>query len=269
MFFRQRHAANATLSYFFGCSGIGRSVAVDVVAGDEDWFIAEAAKVGVPISYVIDTHVHADHYSGGPELARRTGAPYAVHESNLGRLSFDFMPLADGQRLDAGNVVVDVLHTPGHTPDSICLLVRDLRRGDEPWFVITGDTLFVGAVGRPDLAGHEPAGPPQGRIPEGAARRYPSAREMAALLHETLQHRLLTLPAELEIYPGHQAGSGCGAGLSGKPASTIAFERRFNPMLSMPREAFVDALVADIPPPPPGMADIVAANLRGVAPLSA
>ena len=172
-----------------------------------------------------------------------------MHESNRGRLAFDFMPLADGQRLDAGNVVVDVLHTPGHTPDSICLLVRDLRRGDEPWFVITGDTLFVGAVGRPDLAGRE--------------------REMAALLHETLQHRLLTLPAELEIYPGHQAGSACGAGLSGKPASTIAFEKRCNSMLSMPREAFVDALMADIPPPPPGMAEIVAANLRGVAPLPA
>jgi glyoxylase-like metal-dependent hydrolase (beta-lactamase superfamily II) len=249
MFFRQHPAANATLSYFFGCTGIGKSVAVDVVAGDEQWFIDEAARVGVPISCVIDTHVHADHYSGGPELARRVGAPYAVHESNRGRLSFDFMPLADGQRLDAGNVVVDVLHTPGHTPDSICLLVRDLRRGDEPWFVITGDTLFVGAVGRPDLAGRE--------------------REMAAQLHDSLQRQLLTLPSELEIYPGHQAGSACGAGLSGKPASTLAFEKRFNPMLSMSREAFVDALVAEIRAPPASMADIVAANLRGVVPATA
>ncbi|MBT9596916.1 MAG: MBL fold metallo-hydrolase [Vitreoscilla sp.] len=246
MFFRQRAAAHATLSYFFGCTGIGRSVAVDVVAGDEDWFVAEAERAGVPISYVIDTHVHADHRSGGLALARRVEAPYCLHESNRGRVAFDFMPLSDGQRLDAGNVVVDVLHTPGHTLDSVCLLVRDLRRGDEPWFLLTGDTLFVGAVGRPDLAGQE--------------------RQMAALLHDTLHKKLLGLPIDLEIYPGHQAGSACGAGLSGKPASTLGFERRFNPMLTMPRETFVDALVADIPPAPPGMADHVSANLRGVAP---
>lgn len=246
MFFRQRAAANATLSYFFGCAGLGKAVAVDVVAGDEDWFIAEAGQAGVRIAYVIDTHVHADHYSGGPELARRTGAPYCLHESNQGRVAFDFTPLRDGQRLEAGNVLVDVLHTPGHTPDSICLAVRDLRRADEPWFVVTGDTLFVGAVGRPDLAGRE--------------------REMAAQLYDTLHGKLLTLPSGLEIYPGHQAGSACGAGLSGKPASTIGFEQRFNPMLSLARDAFVDALTAEIPPQPADMAAIVDANLRGVAP---
>ena len=175
MFFQQRPADNATLSYFFGCAGLAKAVAVDVVSGDEVWFMAEADKAGVRIVHVIDTHVHADHYSGGPELARRAGAPYYLHESNQERVSFEFAPLTDGQRLEAGNVVVDVLHTPGHTPDSICLLVRDLRRGDEPWFVITGDTLFVGAVGRPDLAGRE--------------------REMAGQLHDTLHTKLLTLPA--------------------------------------------------------------------------
>lgn len=245
MFFRQRAAENATLSYLFGCTGIGKSVAVDVAAGDEDWFIAEAAKVGAPISYIIDTHVHADHYSGGPELARRVRAPYCLHESNRGRVSFEFEPLSDGQRIEAGNVVVDVLHTPGHTLDSVCLLVRDLRRGNAPWFVITGDTLFVGAVGRPDLAGRE--------------------MEMAGHLHDTLHAKLLNLPAELEIYPGHQAGSACGVGLSGKPASTIGFERRCNPMLSMSREAFVKALTEDIPAQPKEMARIVEANLRGRA----
>lgn len=245
MFFRQRPAANATLSYFFGCAGLQKAVAVDVVAGDEDWFVDEAARAGVRIAYVIDTHVHADHLSGGLALARRVGAPYCLHESNAGRVGFDFMPLRDGQRLASGNVVIDVIHAPGHTPDSVCLLVRDLRRGDEPWFVVTGDTLFVGAVGRPDLAGRE--------------------REMAAQLHDTLQHKLLTLPPELEIYPGHQAGSACGVGLSGKPASTLGFEKRFNPMLSMAKPAFVDALTADTAPPPPDMARIVEANLRGVA----
>jgi len=248
MFFHQRPVANATLSYLFGCAGLQKAVAVDVVAGDEKWFIDEARRVGAPIVHVIDTHVHADHYSGGPELARRVGATYHLHESNKSRVAFDFAPLQDGQRLEAGNVVVDVVHTPGHTPDSVCLLVRDLRRGDEPWFVLTGDTLFVGAVGRSDLVGRE--------------------REMAAQLYDTLQQRLLSLPAELEIYPGHQAGSACGVGLSGKPASTIGFEKRFNPMLSMTRDAFVAALTADIPPQPADMARIVEANLRGVVPAS-
>ena len=244
MFFRQRAAENATLSYFFGCAGLAKAVAVDVVAGDEDWFIAEAEQASVKIIHVVDIHVHADHYSGGPELARRVGAAYSLHESNTGRVSFDFSPLKDGQRVEVGHVLVEVMHTPGHTPDSVCLLVSDLRRSNEPWFVVTGDTLFVGAVGRPDLAGRE--------------------REMAGQLHDTLQRKLLTLPSDLEIYPGHQAGSACGAGLAGKPASTIGFERRFNPMLAMSRGAFIEALTANIPSQPANMALIVEANLRGV-----
>lgn len=241
MFFRQLTSENATLSYFFGCAGHGKAVAVDVVAGAESWFIEQAARQQVRITHVIDTHVHADHYSGGAKLARLAGAPYCLHESaNVG---FEFFPLRDAQVLEIGNVLVKVLHTPGHTLDSVCLLVTDRRRGEEPWFVLTGDTLFVGAVGRPDLAGRE--------------------REMAAQLHATLRDKLLSLPDGIEIYPGHQAGSVCGAGLSGKPCSTIGFEKRFNPLLGIAEpELFVERIVAEIPPRPQEMERIVAANRK-------
>jgi hydroxyacylglutathione hydrolase len=192
---------------------------------------------------VIDTHLHADHISGARTLAARAGAPYCLHEAATGVVHFDFLPLRDGQVIEAGNVLVKVLHTPGHTPESVCLLVTDKRRGDEPWFVLTGDTLFVGAVGRPDLANRE--------------------REMAAQLYESLHSKLLSLPDAIEVYPGHQAGSACGAGLSGKPSSTIGFERRFNPSLALDESgAFIELLVRDIPERPADMERILAANTR-------
>jgi glyoxylase-like metal-dependent hydrolase (beta-lactamase superfamily II) len=200
-----------------------------------------AASKGMQITHVIDSHVHADHRSGGRELAAMTGAPYCLHES--ADVEFPFTPLRDGQEIDLGNTRVKALHTPGHTHESVCLLVTDLKRGPEPWFVVTGDTLFVGAVGRPDLPGH--------------------ARENAETLHHSLHARLLTLPDEVEIFPGHFSGSLCGTGLSGKPSSTIAFEKRWNPMLALPREAFVEAL-ADVPAKPAEMEGILGFN-RGAA----
>ncbi|WP_432262754.1 MBL fold metallo-hydrolase [Cupriavidus sp. TMH.W2] len=241
MFFRQLATRESSLSYFFGCGGHGKGVAVDVVAGDEAWFIDEAKKANVTITHVIDTHVHADHYSGGRALAQTAGAPYCLHESNQSQVQYDFEPLRDGQVLDIGNVKITVIHTPGHSPDSVCLLVTDMRRGAAPWFVMTGDTLFVGATGRPDLAGRE--------------------REMAGLLYESLHSRLLSLPDDIEIFPGHQAGSLCGAGLSGKPSSTLGFEKRWNPALSMDRSTFVDYLTREIPPRPTGMDAMVRFNL--------
>jgi glyoxylase-like metal-dependent hydrolase (beta-lactamase superfamily II) len=134
---------------------------------------------------------------------------------------------------------VSVVHTPGHTPESVCLVVTDLKRGSDPWFVLTGDTLFVGAVGRPDLPGR--------------------ARENAGELYDSIHAKLLTLPADVEVYPGHFSGSMCGAGMSGKPSSTIAFEKRWNPMLGKTRQEFIDAL-SDVPPKPAGMDEIMRAN---------
>jgi hydroxyacylglutathione hydrolase len=241
MFFRQLATREATLSYLFGCGSCHVAVAVDPVLGDEDWFIEEARKQDVKITHVIDTHVHADHYSGGRALAEKCGGLYCLHESNGKRVKFPFEPLRDRQHIVVGNVVVEVIHTPGHTPDSICLSVTDKRRADAPWFVLSGDTVFVGAVGRPDLAGKE--------------------KEMAGVLFDSLHQRIFTLPGEVELYPGHTSGSVCGAGISGKPGSTLAFEKRWNPMLNMERNAFVDALTAEIPPKPAEMERWVAANL--------
>ena len=194
------------------------------------------------IKYVIDTHIQADHLSAGRSLSERTGAQYCLH--TLADVDFAFTPLTDGQELDLGNVTVKVLHTPGHTPESICLLVTDKTRGPEPWFLLTGDTLFVGAVGRPDLPGN--------------------AQENAAQLYDSLKMKVLDLPETLEIYPAHFSGSLCGAGISGKPMSTLAFEKRWNPTLNLDRCGFVEKMTSGMPPKPPAMESMLRAN-RGRA----
>jgi len=227
-------------AYLLGCGTLGQCAVVDPRADDVEAYVAFARAKKMQIAQVIDTHVHADHRSGGVALAQTTGAPYRLHESADVRVPFT--PMRDGDEIELGNTRIRVLYTPGHSPESVSLLVTDLKRGTDPWFVLTGDTLFVGAVGRPDLPGR--------------------ARENAAQLYASVHDRLLTLPEDLEIYPGHFSGSLCGAGLSGKPSSTIAFERRWNPMLSLNREAFIAAL-ADVPAKPADMKRTLAAN-RGV-----
>lgn len=224
-------------AYVFGCGGVGVGAVVDPQERDVDSYVAFAQSKGLRITHVIDTHVHADHRSGGRALVERTGATYCLHSS--ADVTFRFEPLDDEQTIELGNTIIRVLHTPGHTPESISLVVSDLRRGPDPWFVLTGDTLFVGAVGRPDLPGQ--------------------ARENAARLFDSLHAKLLALPDALEVYPAHFSGSVCGAGMSGKPSSTIAFERRYNPLLSLDQAAFIEAL-SDVPAKPAEMEAILKVN---------
>lgn len=230
-------------AYVFGCGGQGICCVVDPHESDVDAYIEFAEAKAMRIAYVFETHVHADHRSGGRVLAEKTGANYALHRS--ADVTFPFEPLDDGQVIELGNTTVRVLHTPGHTPESIALVVSDLRRSPEPWFVCTGDTMFVGSVGRPDLPGRE--------------------RENAAELHRSLHDKLLALPPGLEVYPAHFSGSACGAGLSGKPTSTLAFEKQWNDLLGLDRAAFVDKVATDVPGKPAEMESILRFN-QGLAP---
>jgi len=191
------------------------------------------------IRYVVDTHVHADHISGGRRLAEATGADYLLHESAEAR--FPFRGVRDNEELDLGNVRIRVLHTPGHTPEHIALVVIDKTRGLEPWFLLSGHTLMVGDLGRTELAS--------------------SAEEGARSLFRSVQ-KLKNLPDYLEVLPGAFSGSVCGRSLSGKPISTIGFERRFNRAFGIgEEEEFVRHMLEHIPSPPADAANIRAINL--------
>ena len=198
---------------------------------DIEPYLDAAGQKGMRIAHVYETHVQADHLSGARRLAAATGAPIFYHDAAAVR--FPHVDMGGGDEHELGNVRVRVLHTPGHTPDSVCLLVTDRTRAPEPWFVLTGDTLFSGGVGRPDLL--------------GAGLETALARQ----LHESLFGKLLTLPDHIEVFPAHFGGAACGKGLSGKPGSTIGFERRFNPALQHRSEAeFVRFVLAELPPQP-------------------
>lgn len=216
---------------------------MDPQAKDVDTYIAFAKAKGMEIKFVFDTHIQADHLSGAVHLALLTEADYCLHKT--ADVSFPFTAVQDNQELDLGNVTIRLLHTPGHTRESICLLVTDNTRGPEPWFLLTGDTLFVGAVGRPDLPG--------------------DAEQSAAELYTSLHEKILSLPDALEIYPAHFSGSVCGAGMSGKPSSTLAFEKRWNPALALDRAAFIERMTGSAPPKPAEMEAIVQANRSGWA----
>lgn len=231
------------LSYLIGCSQAGAAVVVDPARDRIDEYLRFGRKKGLKITHILETHTHADHISGGRELAALTKAPILLHRES--RAVFEHGAVGDGDEIRIGKIAFKILHTPGHTPDSICVLVTDHERADDPWFILTGDTVFIGDVGRPDLGG----------------------AQAAAGLYDSLQRVILPLDDSVEVYPAHGGGSLCGRAMSSKSASTIGFERRFNAALRAgSRGEFVDMLMAGLPPKPPSFEVIVGKN-QGLIPL--
>jgi hydroxyacylglutathione hydrolase len=240
MFFRQiLHEDLSCASYLVGDTGSGLAAVVD-----PQWSIDPYLRLSrlhdVRIEHVLETHNHADHVSGHGRLAAATGATIHIHE--LASAEYPHEPFVDGWKLELGGVEIEALHTPGHRPEHAAFLLRDAERGGDPWAVLTGDSLFVGDVARPDLAIEK--------------------REGAAGIFRSLHDRLLALPDDVEVWPGHLGGSACGSsGIDHKSSSTIGFEREHNRALRFGTEAeFVEDAVATLGDPPPNVEQIVALN---------
>ena len=223
-------------SYLVGDEHAGLAVVVDPPYHVEP-VLAEAERHDVQVVGVLETHTHADHVSGHGRLALEHGVPIRVH--GAAEVEFAHEPLEDGTEVELGDVIIRTIHTPGHRPEHCCFAVTDRSRGDEPWLVLTGDSLFVGDAGRPDLAVE---------AQEGAEGLFHSLR------------RLVELGDGVEVFPGHVAGSLCGAAMSSKASTTIGFERRFNPALQGELADFLDTALGPQPPRPPNMERIVELN---------
>lgn len=230
-------------SYMVGCEGAG---VVAVIDPDRDIqkYLDVAKTRGMTITHIIETHLHADHVSGNIELAELTDAKIYIHEA--AKAEFPHQPLTGGDTIALGNVELQVRFTPGHTPESITLLVVDKTRADEPWMALTGDTLFVGDAGRPDLVGIE------------------AARELAGNMHDSLHNEYLTLSDGVMILPGHGAGSLCGKSIGAVLSSTLGFERHHNPALQVhDRNDYIDFATADLPEQPGNHTRIKQINKQG------
>lgn len=236
----------AHASYLVGSGGVG--VVIDPQR-DVDIYIQAAREHGLTIEHIVETHLHADFVSGHAELAARTGAH--IYLGRGSGATFVHRPAKDGNEIVFGRCRLRFLETPGHTLESVCAVLTDLERGPAPWAVFTGDTLFIGDVGRPDLSEtHTP-------------------RQLAGKLYDSLHGKLLTLPGETLVYPAHGAGSMCGRNISADRSSTIARERQFNYALQpMARDQFVALMTADLPARPEYFQRDVDLNRQGAAPLA-
>jgi glyoxylase-like metal-dependent hydrolase (beta-lactamase superfamily II)/rhodanese-related sulfurtransferase len=240
-------ACLAHASYLIGSDG---EAAVVDPQRDVDEYIAEADAQGLKIKYVIETHLHADFVSGHHEIAARTGAQI-IFGAKAG-VAFEHRAVSEGDEIRMGHVVLRFIETPGHTPEGICILITS---PGEPPRLLTGDTLFIGDVGRPDLAGGK------GYTPQ----------MMAEMMYDSLHGKLLKLPDDVEVYPAHGAGSMCGRNMSKETSSTIGEQRKFNYALKpMSKEEFVMMMTADLPEAPsyfPKDAEINRAGARGLSEL--
>ena len=223
-------------SYLIGDEQAGTAVVVDPAYAIEQYLEA-AERHEVELVCVLETHTHADHVSGHGRLALEHGVPVRIH-ADAGA-AYEHEPLVDGAEVATGDVVLRTIHTPGHRPEHCAFAVVDRSRANEPWLVLTGDSLFVGDVARPDLA-------------------VEAADGAEGLFHSV--HRLVELGDGVEVYPGHVAGSLCGAAMSSKPSTTIGFERRFNHALVESYRDFISSAAGLQPPRPPNMEAIVELN---------
>ncbi|GAC1413571.1 MAG: MBL fold metallo-hydrolase [Candidatus Velthaea sp.] len=249
MFFKQFYlGCLAHASYLIGSDGIG---AVVDPQRDVDTYVDAAREAGLDIRYIFETHVHADFVSGHRELAARTGAQIVFgHRAGA---TFPHIAAHDGDRIDVGSLRLDVLETPGHTPEGICILVTDTAHAAEPVRVLTGDTLFIGDVGRPDLIG---------------SKGY-TAADMAAMLYDSLHEKILKLADAVEVFPAHGAGSLCGRSMSTERSSTIGVQRMTNHALQpMSKDAFVALMTTGLPEQPAYFALDAEMNRNGVPALS-
>src|SRR5438067_4142674 len=248
MYFKQFYlGCLAHASYLIGSDN--EAVVVDPQR-DVDQYLEEAELNNLKIKYVIETHVHADFVSGHQELAARTGAEIVFGER--ARASIKHRAVKDGDEIKLGAITLRIVETPGHTPESICVLVIDTNVSNHPQKMLTGDTLFVGDVGRPDLAGGEGYTPPM----------------MAAMMYDSLHEKILKLDESVEIYPAHGAGSMCGKNLSTETSSTIGQQRKLNYALQpMTKDQFVKMMTMDLTEAPPYFVNDAEINRAGAAAL--
>lgn len=248
MYFKQFYlGCLAHASYLIGSSG--EAVVVDPQR-DVDGYLKDASEAGLTIKYIIETHMHADFVSGHRELAERTGAEIVV--SHRARATFPHRDVSEGDALPIGDVYLWIIETPGHTPEGISVLAVDTREPGTPGRLLTGDTLFVGDVGRPDLVG---------------SRGF-SKEEMAGMLYDSLHEKLLELDDAVEVYPAHGAGSLCGRSLSTESSSTIGEQRRSNYALQpMSRDAFIRMMTTNLPEVPAYFPKDVERNRAGAVAL--